>query len=788
MPDPKLEREAIALFEAALDLPEGERAAWLEERIGGRPELAARVEAMRKADHIAALSTGGATEMIGEEIPPERIGAYRLVERIGRGGMGSVYRAERTTGDFEHVAAVKIIKPGLLSDALVERFRLERQTLAQLTHPHIAQLYDGGATEQGSPYFLMEYVDGLPLLHWVEERQAGREERARLFLDICGAVAFAHAALIVHRDLTPSNVLVTRQGAVKLIDFGIAKPPSADAAHETGSFGSIESLSLTPGFAAPERRHGARVTAAADIYSLGKLLARLFPESGRDRELQAIIACATAADPAGRYASADALAADVRAWTGGFPVTAVKAGRGYAARKFVRRHLAAVAAAGLALVLLIGAFGLTVRAYAQAESARASEAARFRELRQLAGFLIFELQGRLAGVVGNAEARLIVADRAQAYLAALADSPAAESALRLEAARGFIALAYVQGVPGQPNLGRIEQARANLGRAIAMLEGGLPDPAAALPLVEALSGQAMLQMHTDGDADAAKATIRRAQAVLDGVPPAARQRQWHLARRHVRKADLEQAVLSQDLERIPALAQRLDHDPEEWPRSLSNSREAEFDRALARQYLGTNAYFREVLDESIAYYGDAVRRFAAMRARRPNDPDLLYALMWTSYFGYGPAAGVDPPLAARWLGQARAISEQLVALEPNDAALRSFAGQLGLAQAQRWAAEGNDDEAIALLRSVIETYRGALRLRARGSTRNRLATAQFVLGNVARTHDRTLACLSYREAHAALVELRREDELLGAVATAAPALERNVAACSTGGALELVQP
>src|SRR5690606_26684948 len=145
-----------------------------------------------------------------------------------------------------------------------------------LTHPNIAQLYDGGETESGSPYFIMEHVDGLPLLHWTEEHKTGREERVRLFLDICGAVAFAHAALIVHRDLTPSNVLVTRQGVVKLIDFGIAKPPSLEAADEPGSGGSIDSLSLTPGFDAPERRYGTRVTAAVDIYSLGKLLERLF--------------------------------------------------------------------------------------------------------------------------------------------------------------------------------------------------------------------------------------------------------------------------------------------------------------------------------------------------------------------------------------------------------------------------------------------------------------------------------------------------------------------------------
>lgn len=218
--DVALEREAIALFERVLDLPEGERDVWLATETAGRTDLLARVNAMREADRSAQMRTGAAADELEEDDPPERIGAYRLTERIGRGGMGSVYRGERAAGDFAHVVAIKIIKPGLLSEALVERFRRERQLLAGLSHPNIAQLHDGGETDAGSPYFVMEYVDGLPLLEWSREQVPSLAARQLLFREICGAVAFAHRNLIVHRDIKPGNILVTHDGMPKLLDFG----------------------------------------------------------------------------------------------------------------------------------------------------------------------------------------------------------------------------------------------------------------------------------------------------------------------------------------------------------------------------------------------------------------------------------------------------------------------------------------------------------------------------------------------------------------------------------------
>jgi serine/threonine-protein kinase len=192
------------------------------------------------------------------------------------------------------------------------------------------------------------------------------------------------------------------------------------------------------------------VTTASDIYSLGKLLEKLLPPEPGDRELKAILARATANDPLDRYPSADALGADIAAWHDGFPVAAMGGGRRYAAAKFVGRHRLGVAAASLALLLIVGALALTFGAYRSAEAARRAEAARFQDLRSLARYMLFDLNGRLARVAGNTAARAALANRAQTYLSALAASSGASAELQHEAAQGLIALAHVQGVPASP--------------------------------------------------------------------------------------------------------------------------------------------------------------------------------------------------------------------------------------------------------------------------------------------------------------------------------------------------
>lgn len=783
MSDLELERQAIALFEQWLDVPEAERDAWLERTLVDQPALEARLRAMVAADRSAQLRTGAALDEVDEELPPERIGAYRIVRRIGRGGMGSVYLGDRATGDFAHEVAIKIIKPGLLSEALVERFERERQTLASLSHPAIARLYDGGETDAGSPYLIMEYVDGLPLLDWAEEKQPSRAERQRLFGEICAAVAFAHRSLIVHRDLTPSNVLVTADDRAKLIDFGIARPAD-EPRGGGGERPSVGSLSLTPGYAAPERMTSGDVTTAADIYSLGKLLEKLIPPGDGDRELEAIVTRATDLDPLDRYPTADALAADVVAWRDAFPVAAAAGGRWYRTRKFVGRHRLSLAAATLALLLIVGALALTFSAYRSAEAARQAEAARFQDLRSLARYMVFELNGRLARVPGNTAARESLANRAQTYLSALAASPEADDALKLEAAQGLITLAYVQGVPAQPHLGQPDAARTNLRKAVDLLRAlNLPPEVTKPELVRAFTAFAMIQAHFDTNVPAASRLLAATQAVLNEVPAAARTAAWHLARRQLRHAQLELAVLEEKLDEILRIAGAMEREIAEWPATLQQGREAAFDRAWAIYYRGMRGYYTDELDQAVVYLLQSQAMLQALDRAQPNDPMILYALMWNSYVGFSSASGV-PRRAAEtraFLDLAVGTSTRLVSIESNDNALVSMAANLKQSRAQLASDEGRHAEAIAMQREALATLAGRVGPDRRTNLLNRLLTAHVTFGNIARrAGQRPLACENYRAARDLGTELARRNAMVGPTRRFVAGLDANNARCASG--------
>ena len=204
-----------------------------------------------------------------------RIGAYRIEREIGRGGMGAVYLAVRADNTFQKRVVIKIVKRGMDTDFILRRFRRERQILATLSHPNIAALLDGGSTDDGLPYYVMEYVEGLPINYFCDERKLALVERLKLVQQICAAIAYAHDKQIVHRDIKPGNILVTNDGTVKLLDFGIAKLLSAHLAADTVSETATAVRLMTPEYASPEQVRGLPVTPASDVYSLGMLLYEL---------------------------------------------------------------------------------------------------------------------------------------------------------------------------------------------------------------------------------------------------------------------------------------------------------------------------------------------------------------------------------------------------------------------------------------------------------------------------------------------------------------------------------
>lgn len=266
------------LFHAALATPAPERAAFLDAACAGDQDARREIEAMLDAHegpsrlHVEdrLLSDGDpADPLLGRTI-----GAYRLVSLIGRGGMGDVYLAERDDAQYERRVAFKLIRPGLARRGATERFLRERQILAQLEHPNIAMLLDGGMTDDGHPYLVMQYVDGEPITEWVRRRKLPLRGRLELFRTVCETVQAAHNNLVVHRDLKPANILVTEGGEVRLLDFGIAKLLDETDADTTIALDRV----LTPTHAAPEQVRGQPVTTATDVYSLGVLLYELLTD------------------------------------------------------------------------------------------------------------------------------------------------------------------------------------------------------------------------------------------------------------------------------------------------------------------------------------------------------------------------------------------------------------------------------------------------------------------------------------------------------------------------------
>ena len=416
--DPERWRRLSTILDGALDLPSEARARYLDLACGGDAELRREVEDLLAAEASAGpfLETPAGersaplvAEMVqhlGEaEAPPagRLVGAYRLLAELGEGGMGTVHLAERADGQFEQRVAIKLLRHGLESREARRLFLQERQILARLEHPAIARLLDGGVTEQGVPYFVMELVEGRPVATYCEEEQLGIEARLRVFLEICDAAQYAHRNLVVHRDLKPSNVLVDPAGRVKLLDFGIAKllAESDDTTPATRTLVQA----MTPEYAAPEQVRGDVVTTATDVYALGVLLyelltgARPYRVTGATRgeleraileqeplrpsarasglrgDLDGIVMKALQKEPERRYPSADALANDIRRHLQGLPVSARGDTVAYRARKFVRRHRVGVAVAALVVLsLMVGLVGTISQTHRAQREARKAEA------------------------------------------------------------------------------------------------------------------------------------------------------------------------------------------------------------------------------------------------------------------------------------------------------------------------------------------------------------------------------------------------------------------------------
>lgn len=509
------------LFSAALELESPDRASFINKACAADEDLRTELLELLSAHEAAGdfiqrpalvdigLMTNDETDRTAA-VEGQQIGSYQVIRELGRGGMGAVYLAARADESFDKQVALKLIKRGMDSDAIIKRFVMERQILANLDHPNIARMIDGGTTEDGLPYFVLEYVEGTTISQYCDQHTLNTAERLKLFRSVCAAVQFAHQNLIVHRDLKPGNILVTKEGTPKLLDFGIAKLLSADWSPSVAATETIARL-LTPEYASPEQLRGLPITTTGDVYSLGVVLYELlsghrpFSFSNRSPEdaarlitlsepikpsivitrndkspgtdgghravtpeaisrtrdgtveklrrrlagdLDNILLKALRKDPERRYASVQEFSEDLRRHLEGLPVHARPDTLSYRTGKFISRHKAGVAAAVLVLLTLLSATIVTTWQARIARQERAKAERRFKDVRNLTNSFLFDFHDSIVDLNGATKAREMVVKKAQEYLDSLAQEAGDDRELLWELSTAYLKLGDVQGRPG----------------------------------------------------------------------------------------------------------------------------------------------------------------------------------------------------------------------------------------------------------------------------------------------------------------------------------------------------
>jgi eukaryotic-like serine/threonine-protein kinase len=510
-------RDIKALLADALEQPPEQQSAWIARASQGdarlHDELASLVQAAQHPDALLAPMTSPVgTVQPGDRAADEalwigqHVGAYHITGLVGRGGMGSVYRAERADTAYEQQVAVKLVHAGL-DGAARTRFRAERQIAASLDHPNLVKLLDGGTANDGTPYLVMELVDGLPIDAFIQAEQTSPRHIIGLVRSLCAVVHYVHQRGVVHRDLKPSNVLVTPQGKVKLLDFGIAKLQLTDENPGGAERTHTHQIAFTPQYSSPEQIRGEAAKPASDVYALGVLLYRLLsgrspygntgsgdwlqlsravceddppppsaalPRGSAGRrllsDLDAVILKALRKLPGERYESAEALSDDLFRCLEGLPVRARRGGLGYVLARYVVRHRTGVLTALVASAAFTVASTAAVYQAVQVNMERERAEQHARSVRELARAMLFDVDAAIRGVPGTVAARQTLVKTAQAYLQQLSGNSTDDPSFQHDLGSSYRQLGDILGDPTGNSLGDSKGAEASYQRAIQVLD------------------------------------------------------------------------------------------------------------------------------------------------------------------------------------------------------------------------------------------------------------------------------------------------------------------------------
>ncbi|MBI2689128.1 MAG: protein kinase [Acidobacteria bacterium] len=538
---PERYSQVKSLFQLVLEQQPAQRPDFLERACGADRQLYDQVRELLRSDSTSesflekpAITPISKVLADMQETMPSRIGPYAVHKLLGSGGMGAVYLASRADKTYDKQVAIKVIHKGMESDRILQRFRRERQIVASLDHPNIARLLDGGATEDGRPYIVMEYVEGMSIDTWCDQRRLNTEKRLRLFLQVCEAIQYAHQNLIIHRDIKPGNILVRPDNTVKLLDFGIAKLMNPDVSSAVPEKTATSMRLMTPQYASPEQVKGEAVTTASDVYLLGIVLYelltghrpyqvkddatleavrafsqsepqkpseaifrvadRLMPNGQRQvtknaltvssvrdgtpaalvkklrGDIDAILLRSLRRNPAHRYQSTAQLAEDIRNHLNQLPVSALPDNPAYKMKLFLRRNMGAAIAAAGALLLLVLVAIFALWQAYRAHTEHLRAEARFAEVRKMSNAILFDVQESLAPLPGTTPARRLLVNKALEYLGNLTKESSHDPALQRELAAGYLRVGHLQGNPNFANLGDASGAFRSYRQAQELLE------------------------------------------------------------------------------------------------------------------------------------------------------------------------------------------------------------------------------------------------------------------------------------------------------------------------------